>query len=50
MALEQADAEVAFLFLACQNTRALLPNYSRKNKDVDGSDGEHRATPALVHF
>lgn len=37
-ALEQADAEVAFLLLACQNIHALLPSYSDKNKDVYGSE------------
>ena len=45
-ALEQADAEVAFLLLACQNIHALLPSYSGENKDVCGSEVE-RSEPGL---
>lgn len=39
-ALEQADAEVAFLLLARQNIHAPLPSYSDKNKGVYGSEAE----------
>lgn len=39
-ALERADAEAAFLLLACQNIHALLPSYLDKNKDVCGSEVE----------
>lgn len=49
-ALELADAEVAFLFLVCQNIHALLPSYSDKNKGVCGSDVEHNMPCSFAHF